>query len=81
MRVSQRDYDLLAQRIAPIDTEEVRERYRNRDIPRGELVNDIDRRYRFDLLYASRTYGEFADGPYTDAHLETALKKIVKPLD
>jgi len=69
----------LAQRIEPLDTPEVRQRYRDRDIPRAEAVRDIDRRYRFDLFYASRSHHLLPED-MTDARLETLLKRIVRPL-
>lgn len=67
--------------VAPLDTDAARERYRRRDIPRGELVQDIDKRYRFDLYAAAggwRLHAEEDD--LSDAHLDTALRTIVPPL-
>lgn len=63
--------------------EGIRERYRRRDIPRGDAVQDIDKRFRWDLYWAAarRTGGlpDSTDG-YNDAHIDTALRAIVPPL-
>ena len=67
--------------VAPLDTPQNRERYRRRDIPRGDAVRDIDTRYRFDLLYASRAYRLLSDDTLTDAHYLTALRAIVPALE
>lgn len=69
----------LTAAIAPLDTPERRARYAARDIPRGHLVQDIDKRYRFDLFYAARAYSLLPDD-VTDAHIDTALRKIVPSL-
>lgn len=70
----------LAELVRPFDTEPTRERYRRRDFPRSEAVKDVDRRYRFDLFYAARGWSAFGDADYTDAHIETALKRVVPAL-
>jgi hypothetical protein len=65
------------------DDESIRERYRRREIPRGNLVQDIDKRFRWDLYWAAaRKNGGLPDSTngYNDAHIDTALRAIVKPL-
>ena len=65
------------------DDESIRERYRRREIPRGNLVQDIDKRFRWDLYWAAaRQNGGLPDSTngYNDAHIDTALRAIVKPL-
>jgi hypothetical protein len=63
---------------------DIRERYRARQIPRGELVQDIDKRFRWDLYWAAARHAP--DGMpdsragYADAHIDTALRSIVAPL-
>ena len=77
MKVTPEHLATMRKVIAPLDTEERRERYRRREIPRGDLVQDIDKRYRFDLFYGA---GAPESRNYADAHLDTALRKIVRPL-
>jgi len=86
MKVTPEHYAIIADAIAATgyaDDESIRERYRRREIPRGEKVQDIDKRFRWDLYWAAArqsnglpdsTYG------YNDAHIDTALRSIVKPL-
>jgi DNA-binding LacI/PurR family transcriptional regulator len=73
------------------DTEELRARYRARDIPRGDLVQDIDKRFRWDLLNGANRVSvdlkantmlisTLYDAGYHDGHLDTALRAIVAPL-
>ena len=61
------------------DNEEVRDLYRRREIPRGEFVQDLNKRFRWDL-YSAAGLPCYNDGDYTDAHIDTALRSIVKPL-
>lgn len=81
MKVTPEHRIALRALIAPLDTEAVRARYIARDFPRAELVNDLDTRYRWDLFHAARGYEAVRDGDYTTAHLDTALRAIVKPLE
>jgi hypothetical protein len=80
VKVTKQHRDQIAEAIEAtgFDNEEIRERYRRREIPRGHLVQDIDKRFRWDLYWAAKV-GRL-DESYTDAHLDTALRSIVKPL-
>lgn len=83
MKVTETHLSIMREAITPLDTEEVRARYRNRDIPRAESVKDIDKRYRWDLYYAAaRRVGGLPDSTsgYNMGHIDTALRSIVKPL-
>jgi hypothetical protein len=64
---------------------DVRARYVARDIPRGDAVQDIDKRYRWDLFHAAtagtRMGSDLYAAGYHDAHLDTALRSIVSPLE
>lgn len=83
MKVTDEHFAILKSAIEPWDIEERRERYRNRDIVRAESVKDIDKRYRWDLYYtAARQVGGLPDSTsgYNMNHIDTALRKIVKPL-
>ena len=64
--------------IAPHDTEERRAAYRAGNYPRAEHTQDVNRRYRWDLYW----HGEhrFEGNDVMDAHIDTALRKIVPPL-
>ena len=66
------------------DRPDIRERYRNRDIPRGDLVQDIDKRFRWDLFHAANAASVLSavlyGAGYNDAHIDTALRTVVTPL-
>lgn len=75
--------DVLEAAIKPLDTAERRERYRKGDFPNADKVKDLDKRYRWDLLWASgdRYFLDFARAlDATDNHIDTALRRVVKPL-
>jgi hypothetical protein len=73
----------MRQAIAPLDTPETRVRYANGDFPRAALVKDLDRRYHWDLLWASKFYDHNAAelGQYNNDHIDTALRAIVPVLE
>jgi len=69
--------------LTGLNNEDVRGFYRRREIPRGDLVQDIDKRFRWDLYWAAaRQHGSMPDSTngYSDAHIDTALRAVVKPL-
>lgn len=86
MKVTPDQLTAVRQRLAPLDTAERRQAYREGRFPRAEKVRDLDMRYRWDLYHAARVRevldrnigGEGAD--LTDAHIDTALRRIVPPL-
>ena len=81
MRVSQTDYAAIRAAIAPLDTPAMRARYAARDIPRGDAVKDIDKRYRWDLFWQAGGMETISGGgSYADAHIDTALRRVVAPL-
>ena len=58
-----------------------RERYRAGDFPRADRVRDLDKRYRYDLFYAAGGYRLLPeDDDLTDAHIYTALRRVVPSL-
>ena len=84
-------YTILDEAVTPLDTASTRQQYRDRQIPRAEHVKDIDRRYRWDLLWAARNgamagpnhldlFELFSAEGLEDSHIETALKAIVPAL-
>jgi hypothetical protein len=81
MRVSSADLAALRAVVAPLDTAAMRDIYRARDIPRGELVKDINKRYRWDLMWSARGHKVLQGiDDYADAHIDTALRAVVPPL-
>jgi hypothetical protein len=80
MRITAEHLDVLATAVKAFDTPTTRQRYRDRDFPRAHLVRDLDKRYRWDLFYAAKVYNLVPCEDYTDAHFDTALRKIVQPL-
>lgn len=80
----------MSNAIATLDTPEVRDAYRTGNYPRAEHTKDVNRRYRWDLLWAACgreilppqfmsdvLYGECGA---SDSHIDTALRSIVLPL-
>jgi hypothetical protein len=81
MRFTKQIIEQMKELIEPHDTLERSEAYVNGNIPRYELVKDINRRYRFDLYYATRAWRAIPDGfKHTDEHLHTALKTFIPDL-
>ena len=86
MKLTLTQVEAMRERIAPLDTPETRQAYREGRFPRADRVRDLDKRYRWDLYHAARVRevldrnigGEGAD--LTDAHIDTALRRIVPPL-
>ena len=68
--------------LSPLDTPENREAYRSGAFPRSDAVKDLDRRYRWDLYWASGSREALAmyDAGCNDTHIDTALKSIVPPI-
>jgi hypothetical protein len=87
VRVTPRLRQHLADAVTPLDTPERRAKYLAGDFPRADKVIDLNRRYRWDLLWAaSPTAGEVLDvicrvTGATDAHLDTVLRNIIPPLE
>lgn len=83
MKVSDEHFKIIKDAVEPHDTDAQRERYRNRQIHNAAAVSDIDKRYRWDLYYyAARLNNGLPDSTsgYSMTHIDTALRKIVKPL-
>lgn len=78
MRVSAGDLELLREQVSLLDTPERRARYLAGDFPRADRVRDLDTRYRWDLFWDSIRRFELSG--YTNAHIDTALRRVVPPL-
>jgi hypothetical protein len=82
MKLDRDTLDRMRDAIAPLDTPQTRERYRAGDFPRADRVRDLDKRYRWDIYYAAGGYRLHPeDDSITDAHIYTALKRIVPSLN
>lgn len=87
MIVTDEHLEVLAEAISPLDTEVLRTVYRKGEFPRADKVQDLNKRYRWDLLWAARQYTAktlvarvMDEGHYNNGHLDTALRRIVPPL-
>ena len=81
MRMTGTHYDVLQAYVSGLDTDYRRNRYLHGDFPYSDKVQDIDKRYRWDLFYVAR--GMLAPHlfeDYTNEHIDTALRRIVLPL-
>ena len=70
--------------IRPLDVESTREAYRSGQFPNHDRCKDVDKRYRWDLLYAAigsagvcALYDAHA---VNDTHIDSALRRIVPTL-
>lgn len=78
MKIKPEHYAALKAVIEPLDTAENRARYERGEFPRADRTRDLAKRYRWDLLYASKyPVGELYSY-LDDNHIDTALKAIVK---
>ena len=73
--------------LLAVDLNEYRKRYRTLDIPRADAVNDINKRYRWDLFRYAVTGAvreQFFDDVYSsganDSHVDSLLKSIIPTL-
>ena len=89
LKIKPEDLEILKNFIAPVDTKERRQAYLDGNFPRAELCKDVDKRYRWDLLYISRIKigdGVGAQGNVNlysymdDSHIDSALRSFIKPL-
>lgn len=81
VKVTEQHVAALKELIEPVDTDDVREKYRKGEFPRADAVEDLDVRYRWDLFHAVKGYSAFGDDHgYNSDHIDTALRSIVTPL-
>ena len=72
--------------VERLDTERVRQLYRDGQFPRADKVKDLDKRYRWDLLWAINNpmRRDFFDAvrelDANDSHIDSLLKAMIKPL-
>ena len=80
--------EILKKAIKPLDTEERRIRYRNGEFERSQAVENVNLRYRWDLLWESGIkIGDGVGMPglplykyLNDSHIDSALKTIIPDL-
>lgn len=79
--------DTLRDAIAPLDTPALRHAYLTGQFSNADRCKDVNLRYRWDLFFASKeamqavyTETQFGRSGFTDAHIDTALRKLVPPL-
>lgn len=89
MKITPTDLAALAGKVKPLDTTERRAKYLAGDFKNSRAVKDLNKRYRFDLLWLSGlkigdgvgVKGELDLYSYmNDTHIDTALKHIVPNL-
>lgn len=81
MKLGTGTLDRMRDAIAPLDTAERRQAYLSGDFPRADAVRDLDKRYRYDLFHAAGGWRLLPeDGELNDAHIYTALKRVVPGL-
>lgn len=85
MKIKPEHLAAMKEAISPLDTAERRQAYRDGNFPRADKVKDLNKRYRWDLLWAADfTRLIIASDVYTyanDTHIDTALRSIVPKLD
>lgn len=87
MRFPIDELDTLREWIAALDTPQVRDLYARGEYPRAKATDDRDMRYRWDLWWAAmaRNDADYAwrdrvTAGLDDAHIDTALRRIVPTL-
>lgn len=83
MKIKPEHFEHMRTAIAPLDTAYWRERYAAGDFQRADRCKDVNKRYRWDLFSAAGLARYACDTLYSyldDAHIDTALRAIVKPL-
>jgi hypothetical protein len=82
MKLTPLQVEAMRERIAPLDTEDLREAYRSGLFPRAESCQDVNVRYRWDLFWAAGGYRLLPDdrSDINSDHIDTGLRRIVPPL-
>jgi len=83
MKVTPEHLEAMSSLIKPLDTDDARSRYVAGDFPNADKTRDLDKRYRWDLFWASGSAHVLWNSgtDYADAHIDTALRNIVRPLE
>jgi hypothetical protein len=82
MKVDKDTLVRITDAIAPLDTPELRQRYRDGDFPRADATRDLDMRYRWDLFWKAGGYRLLpSENGLDSSHIDTALRRVVAGLD
>lgn len=81
MKVSPQDLDRLTFAIAPLDTTKARNAMRELAESGKARVSCVDKFYRWYLYNTAFDAGFRFEGNYNDAHIDTALRRVVVSLD
>ena len=78
MKITPTQLDAMRERLAPMDTAERRQAYREGRFPRADSVLDLDRRYRWDLFWEAGGYRLLpSDNGLDSSHIDTGLRRVV----
>ena len=87
MKASKQLQATIADAIAPYDNQSTRTQYRAGNFHRADKVQDLNKRYRWDLFwhiqrnhYDLEIYQQCSDEDLNDSHIDTMLRSIVAPL-
>ena len=87
MKMTTQHFTTLKRSIDKViaDNPSIRYDYIAGDFPRADLVNDLDKRFRWDMFHFSKRYwsGLTVNDLYeyiNDVNIDTALRRIVPPL-
>lgn len=83
MKMTPQHFQTLKSLLEPVDTEERRTLYKESRYPRAELTKDVNKRYRWDCLYATGEAHSIMSDLYAylnDEHIDTAMRNLVRPL-
>ena len=79
MKLTKEHQELLAG-ITALDTETLRDYYRKGKYHNTDKVKDLNKRYRWDLLWLLKLDLTEIYKYANDDHIDTVLRKLVKPL-
>lgn len=85
MKMTKAHFKQLKGLVEPLNTDEIRTKYLSKDFPRASQVKDLNKRFRWDLLWAvpNTPRNTLISALYlylNDTHIDTALRYIVKEL-
>lgn len=90
MKISKKDFAELESAVNAALEElggaEFADKYRRGEFPRADRTKDVNKRFRWDLLYSvpldtrDPIVRRLYDSGCNDSHIDTALRQIVRPL-
>ena len=80
MKMKLEHFAQLETSIKSLDSEERRRFYKEGRHANADKVKDLDKRYRWDLFYIASLPVQELYAYLNDDHIDTALRKLVKPL-